>query len=219
MKKNLLIIFLLSAIIAKAQRTGTSVNGVVTDNKSGHTIEFASVSLVNAIDTTKLKSAITDKKGRFDFKDVMPDSYIIRCTFIGFDKTQTAAFTITDGQKNFSIGNIGLTIGSATLKDVVVTATNKPTLNTSIDRKTYNVEQDIMSKSGSVSDILKNIPSVEVDIEGQVSLRGSADVMILINGKPSPLMGKSRAEVLQHFARLFNQRVGQSSNEYRNSLN
>ena len=81
--------------------------------------------------------------------------------------------------------------------DAVTVISKKATLNTSIDRKVYNVDQDIMSKSGTVSDLLKNIPSVEVDIEGQVSLRGSADVLILINGKPSPLMGKSRAEILQ----------------------
>jgi outer membrane receptor protein involved in Fe transport len=82
------------------------------------------------------------------------------------------------------------------LNEVVVTG-KKPMLNTSIDRKVYNVDQDIMSKSGAASDILKNIPSVEVDIDGNVSLRGSGDVMILINGRPSPLMGKNRAEVLQ----------------------
>lgn len=70
-------------------------------------------------------------------------------------------------------------------------------LVSSIDRKVYNVDQDIMSTSGSASDILKNIPSIEVDIDGQVSLRGSGDVAIFINGRQSPLMGKSRADVLQ----------------------
>ena len=82
------------------------------------------------------------------------------------------------------------------MSEVTVTS-RKSLLNASIDRKIYNVTQDIMAKTGTASDILKNIPSVEVDVEGQVSLRGSADVIILINGRPSPLMGRTRAEVLQ----------------------
>jgi len=82
------------------------------------------------------------------------------------------------------------------MNEVTVTS-KKAMLNTSIDRKVYSVSQDLMAQSGNASDLLKNIPSVEVDIEGQVSLRGSADVIILINGRPSPLMGKTKAEALQ----------------------
>src|SRR4029077_4502063 len=67
----------------------------------------------------------------------------------------------------------------------------------SIDRKTYNVGKEIQSATGSASDLLQNLPSVQVDIDGNVSLRGSDNVMILINGRTSTLMGKSRAEVLQ----------------------
>jgi len=81
--------------------------------------------------------------------------------------------------------------------DEVTVTSNKIMLSNSIDRKTYNVQQDILSKTGSASDLLQNIPSVQVDIDGNVSLRGSENVLILINGKTSPLMGKTRAEVLQ----------------------
>ena len=73
----------------------------------------------------------------------------------------------------------------------------RTTFINSIDRKVYNVQQDILSKTGSASDLLQNIPSVQVDIDGTVSLRGSENVLILLNGKTSPLMGKNRAEVLQ----------------------
>jgi outer membrane receptor protein involved in Fe transport len=86
--------------------------------------------------------------------------------------------------------------GSAVLKEVQVVA-KKNMLNTSIDRKVYNPAQDIMAQSGSASDILRNVPSVEVDIDGNVSLRGSGDMQILINGRPSPLMGVNRAQALQ----------------------
>jgi hypothetical protein len=85
------------------------------------------------------------------------------------------------------------------MNNVTVTST-RALLNTSIDRKSYDVTKDIMAQSGTASDVLKNVPSVEVDIEGNVSLRGSGDVMILINGRTSPLLGKmNKAEVLQQF--------------------
>ena len=73
----------------------------------------------------------------------------------------------------------------------------KSLFNSAIDRKVYDVQQDVMSKSGSVSDLLQNVPSVQVDVDGNVSLRGSPDVQILINGKPSPLLGSNIADALQ----------------------
>jgi hypothetical protein len=82
-------------------------------------------------------------------------------------------------------------------QDEVVVTSEKALFNNAIDRKVYNVEKDIMSKTGTVSELLQNIPSVQVDLDGNVSLRGSGSVLILVNGKPSSLMGKSRADVLQ----------------------
>lgn len=128
--------------------------------------------------------------------DIAPGNYFICYSFIGYDSVATQQLIIKGEQKNISLGNVELTAVVKKLSEVTV-ASAKTTLNTSIDRKVYNVDQDIMSKSGAASDILKNIPSIEVDIDGNVSLRGSENVMILINGKLSPLMGKTRAEVLQ----------------------
>jgi len=86
---------------------------------------------------------------------------------------------------------------SAFALDEVVVTSEKKLFNYDIDRKVYNVDQDMMSRSGSASEILQNIPSVQVDINGNVSLRGSPNVLILVNGKPSPIMRRSSADVLQ----------------------
>ena len=83
-----------------------------------------------------------------------------------------------------------------TLKAVEI-VTRRSTFVNSIDRKIYNVGEDLMSKTGSVSELLQNVPSVQMDVEGNISLRGSDNVMVLINGKPSALMGANRAAVLQ----------------------
>ncbi|MBA3675108.1 MAG: TonB-dependent receptor [Chitinophagaceae bacterium] len=186
-------VFLLSAI-AYAQQPGAIISGIVQDEKFKTPLEFASVQLLSAADSSTIKAAVTDKKGKFSIENINNGNYVLLCTFIGYNKVKTP-LTVANSQR-INAGIIAISSLPKSMDEVVVTS-KKSLLNTSIDRKIYNVGQDIMATSGSASDILKNIPSVEVDIDGGVSLRGSSDVMILINGKPSPLMGKSRAEVLQ----------------------
>ncbi len=179
-----------------AQLNGTAVFGIVADKATGQPIEFATVQILNAKDSSITTATVTDKKGKFSFANIVKGNYILQSTFIGFTESYRS-FNITNQQK-LNLGKIDIQATATKLKEVVVTD-KKSLLNTSIDRKVYNVGQDIMAQSGTASDVLKNIPSVEVDIDGNVSLRGSTDVMILINGRPSPLIGKSRAEVLQQF--------------------
>lgn len=184
-------IFLSSHTIAQ-----TTVLGTVSDKSTLKPIEFASVVLIHLPDSAVAGGTATDKKGRFVFESVKPGSYSVRSSFVGFSLLETQPFEINSQQAKYVIEPIGLLSDSKTLTSVTVTGT-RAQLNTSIDRKTYNVEQDVMSRSGTAADILKNIPSVEVDVDGNVALRGSGDVIILINGKPNPLMGRTRAEVLQ----------------------
>jgi outer membrane receptor protein involved in Fe transport len=198
MKKNILLLVLLLGIKinTNAQQATTTITGIVLTKTNKQPIEFVNVLLLHKKDSSTLKGTITDKKGKFVLENVTAGNYLMRYSYIGYANVTTKELDIIETQKNINVGAVELESYTKNLNEVVVTAT-KNTLNTNIDRKVYNVNQDIMSKSGSASDILKNIPSVEVDIDGNVALRGSADVMILINGKPSPMMGKSRAEVLQ----------------------
>ncbi len=174
----------------------TTITGTITDGATGKSVEFASVVLLHLPDSAAIKTTATDKKGRFNFDAIQPGIYVVRGSFIGYGSLATTQFIIEAGTLKYAVEPIALLNDSKTLTNVTVTGT-RAQLNTSIDRKTYNVEQDVMSRSGTAADILKNIPSVEVDVEGNVALRGSGDVIILINGKPNPLMGRTRAEVLQ----------------------
>lgn len=191
---SLIVLFSINAL--QAQKDVTGVFGIVEFKATKQPVEFATVQLLNNTDSAVISSAYSDKKGKFSIQNVAPGTYLLRTSFIGYESSDMQV-QIVDQQK-LNIGTIGIINASKSLDDVVVTG-RKSVLNTSIDRKVYNVSQDIMALSGNASDILKNIPSVDVDIDGNVSLRGSGDVMILINGRPSPLMGKSRAEVLQQF--------------------
>ncbi|TMI61510.1 MAG: TonB-dependent receptor [Bacteroidetes bacterium] len=198
MKKQIIFIICLfvSSTDLFSQDGNHLVIGIVQDKASKLPVEFATVQLLHNRDSSIIQTAITDRKGKFEMDKIAFGNYILHFTFIGYEKTVMA---VTVDQQKENIGTVEIGLLANNMSEVVVTAARKSLLNTSIDRKIYNVTQDIMAQSGTASDILKNIPSVEVDIEGQVSLRGSADVMILINGRPSPLMGKTRAEVLQQF--------------------
>jgi len=193
--RGLLCFFILMLLgeATNAQQGSSMVSGTVLETTTKQPIEFATIEILHSTDSSIIKTAITDRKGKFIIENLVAGKFILRCSFIGFEKL-VMPFTIN--QKKENLGAIEITSLSKSLSNVVVTS-RKSILNTSIDRKVYNVSQDIMAQSGAASDLLKNIPSVEVDIEGQVSLRGSSDVLVLINGRPSPLMGKSRAEVLQ----------------------
>ena len=176
-----------------SQEKKNEFTGIVIDKSSKQPVEFATVEVLHQNDSVIISTTVTDKKGKFTFNKIASGSYILRLSFIGYENN---SIKITVTRQNQNIGAIEIATVAKNMNEVTVTA-KKSLLNTNIDRKVYNVSQDIMAQSGSASDILKNIPSVEVDIDGQVLLRGSPGVMILINGKPSPLMGKSRAEVLQ----------------------
>ncbi|MEP6677059.1 MAG: TonB-dependent receptor, partial [Ferruginibacter sp.] len=169
------------------------ISGTVIYQASKKPMALVTVSLLNATDSTANTLTVTDPSGRFNFDKIKPGHYTLRFSFIGYRKTDKA---IDVAGKKINAGTVEMIMLPKAMNEVTVTA-QKSLLNTSIDRKVYNVSQDIMAQSGTASDILKNVPSVEVDIDGNVSLRGSTEVMILINGKPSPLMGKSRAEVLE----------------------
>ncbi len=196
MKYIILSVLLFISTTLLSQQNNNSVSGTVIDQLSRQPVEFVNVVLLTDKDSAVVKNTVTDKKGKYILTDILPGTYRIRFTFIGYDIPKTQQLIITPEQTSVQLETIELNNHTTTLNEVVVTG-KKSMINTSIDRKVYQVSGDIMSKSGSASDILKNIPSVEVDIEGNVNLRGSGEVMILINGRPSPLMGNNRAEVLQ----------------------
>ncbi len=190
----ILLVFFL-ALNAVGQFDSVTISGNVIEKSSKQSIEFATVQLVEATDSSIIKAAITDKKGRFSIENISPGKYLIQCSFIGYGDTWQSV-SVDGSKNNLQLGNIEIGTVSTNMQEVTVTS-RKSMINAAIDRKIYNVSQDVMAQTGSASEVLRNLPSIEVDIEGQVSLRGSANVMILINGRPSPLMGSTRAEALQ----------------------
>jgi outer membrane receptor protein involved in Fe transport len=180
-----------------AQPSGEGVvSGTLKDKTTGELLGFANITLIDKADTSLVRAVATDKDGKFVFTGVPAGDYLIQCSYIGHETYRSSYFTIGAGRLRMDLKPIAM-IESAFALDEVSVTTEKKVFNYSIDRKVYNVDQDMMSKSGSASEILQNIPSVQVDINGNVSLRGSPSVLILVNGKASPVMKRSQADVLQ----------------------
>ncbi len=152
--------------------------------------------MLKSSDSTVIKGVTANKSGKFEISDINDGNYLLKFSCIGFRDNIKSGIKISATGRKLNTGTTSL-ISSITDLDEVVITSKKETFNNGIDRKIYNVENDIMSKSGSASELLQNIPSVSVDIDGNVSLRGSQNCMIMINGKTSPLMDKSSATVLE----------------------
>ena len=191
----IMLCLLFVAINLNAQNTG-SYSGIIIDSLNHQAIEFASVSVFKSTDSTAVSGSMTNNKGEYEISDIPFGKYYARISSVGYITRKTKSFTIDARNKNINPGKISL-IATEVNMDEVAVSSQKIMLNNAIDRKVYNVQMDVMSKTGTASELLQNIPSVQVDIDGNVSLRGSSNVLILINGKTSPLMGKTRADVLQ----------------------
>jgi outer membrane receptor protein involved in Fe transport len=198
MLKTILFLFLLYSSLllcgnVLAQAKG-SVSGKVTDLSSKQPLEFVNIVLRDARDNKVILQQVTGPNGTFDLAPLLDGKYFIQASLVGYLETKTAMFTIDVLHLAIKL-DIGIKADKKLLNEVLVTA-KKALFSNSIDRKVYNVDADLMARSGSASEVLQNVPLVQVDIDGNVSLRNSA-VTILINGKVSPLMGKNAAAALQ----------------------
>jgi len=190
------LLLLFNSIGLFAQNPGAgSIKGVIVE-KSDKPLEFVNVMVKNMKDSSMVQGAVTDKHGLFVVEGLPFGEYKIGYSYIGFGETESGVIVLDSKHHRVDMGKLFISESGIILNEVEVIG-QKSTFVNSIDRKTFNVGQDLMSKTGSVSDLLQSVPSVLVDIDGNVTLRGSDNVMILINGKPSALMGANRAAVLQ----------------------
>ena len=150
------------------------------------------MTLVNTNDPKAITGGITDQNGEFNIT-APAGTYDIKVEFISFVPNIKKAQKLTE---NTSLGTIRLAMDAATLENVMVIA-EKTTVEFKLDKQVYNVGKDLTVRGGTVSDVLDNVPSVSVDVEGNVALRGNDDIRILINGKPSGLVGLNSSDALR----------------------
>ena len=195
----LLFLGLISTLFAQRPQGGGPGNfsklkltGIVVDKETQEPLEYATISLINKRFPERIQGGITDAKGNFNL-EVFPGQYTISIEYIGFDKINIENKVL---RENEDLGRIELEIAAETLQEVELVG-ERTEVEIRLDKRIYNVGKDITVRGGSVADVLDNVPSVSVDVEGNIALRGNENVRILINGKPSGLVGLSGPQGLR----------------------
>ena len=198
---KLVLFFVLCAVFFAVENSfgqagsKSRVSGKIADSQSNAPLSYASVRLFKSSDSSFVSGAITDETGAFSV-DLVAGNYYALSEFIGYKSQKTSGIQLTLTNSPLNIGNIRLVASAKTLDEVTVQA-EKSTMELALDKKIFNVGKDLANAGGTAADILTNIPSVAVDVEGNVSLRGSGNVRILIDGKPSGLVSIKGGSGLQ----------------------
>jgi outer membrane receptor protein involved in Fe transport len=193
--KNLLSTFsllLISLLINAQLSTDFKIKGQVTDN-SNSGIPFANILMYTQSDSVFIKGFTADEKGRFEIRTPV-GRYYLKISFLSFRSETVPDVNITN--KDLELGNITLTEKDNMMNEVVITG-EKSQLQLALDKKIFNIGSDITSMGGSAADILNKVPSVAVEMDGTVTLRGSQNVRILVDGKPSGLTGLRSTDALR----------------------
>ncbi|MBA9078597.1 TonB-dependent receptor domain-containing protein [Rufibacter quisquiliarum] len=182
-----------AALVESRQTGGVTLTGTVADAVTRKPVDFATVALQDKAGKP-LNGATCDDKGAFTMPRVAPGDYVLAVSFVGY-KTRLHPITVSAGASSQNVGSILLETDSKALEEVVVTA-EKDLIQETDDGLVYNAENDITNIGGTAADVLKKVPSLAVDIDGNVEMRGSPKIKILINGKPSSMLGDNLAEAL-----------------------
>lgn len=213
MKKLIILLFLslLSQFVLQAQQqsgrpggggSAPSIKlvGTVLDQSTKQGLEFATISVYSKRDSSLLTGGLTGTGGTFEF-DVKPSPMYAVIEFISYTTiTKDIDFdrdAIRSGNRKIDMGTITMSVNSTQLDEVEITA-ERSEVQFSLDKRIFNVGKDLSNRGGSAEDILDNVPSVTVDIDGVVSLRGSEGVRILVDGRPSTLVGGSTGSGLKN---------------------
>jgi len=165
-----------------------NISGLVFDKQTGEPIEYANIVIYKMRDGSMVSGTISDSKGSFIMKKVPFGMYKITLDFIGYDKITIDSVRVIPRNMDVDLGKRILSQSMVMLEGVDIVA-DKISYEYKIDKKIVNVSQDATSAGGTAADVLENTPSVEVDIEGNVTMRGSGNFTVLINGRPSILEG------------------------------
>lgn len=177
---SLLLATLINYSQKRPEGVKIKITGKVIDKGTSQPLEYSTISISNTSTNKVTAGGITNATGDFSF-DAAPGVYNIKIEFISFKSSEIKGKTLTT---DTNLGTISLQPDATQLKDVVITR-EKSTVEIKLDKKIYNVGQDMTVKGGTASDVLDNVPSVSVDGDGNVSLRGNDNVKILIDGRPS----------------------------------
>lgn len=177
-----------------ANETDGKIKGIVMDGELGGPLEFVTVQVKAKGSDKIVQGSVTGSDGNYTIGGLKKGEYVVTFSYIGYEEV-SKNISISSDNQILSLGELTLVEDANQLGEVEVVA-KRPQMRFEIDRKVFDATQDIAAEGGSASDLLSNIPSVEVDNEGSVSLRGNSSVTIWINGKASGLTADNQADIL-----------------------
>lgn len=193
---SLLLILLFIYPVASGQGTlNTKISGKVVDKETKQPLEYTTVSVISKQTGKTVNGTISDVKGAYTITGIIPGLYKIEIDFIGYEKITFDSINISSSHPTYSAGTVFLESKTHSLEGVTVTA-DKPIVENKIDKIVYNAANDITSQGGQAIDVLKKVPQVTVDIDGNVELQGNSNIRFLINGKPSSVFGSNISDAL-----------------------
>lgn len=209
-KKILLItpFFFLSFILKAEQPGGTPaqttqrpiasgvVTGTVLDDSNSEPLMYASVVLHSMRDSSMVTGAITNEKGVFIIEQVPAGRYFVAINYVGYPRKEVNGIMVTPREPLYEMGVIRVEPSASMLSEVTIEA-SRQLMEVGLDRRVINVDSELTAAGGTALDLMQNVPSVAVDFDGNVSLRGSSNVTILVDGRPSGLTGLSGSDALQ----------------------
>ncbi|SFH92943.1 TonB-dependent receptor [Halpernia frigidisoli] len=189
-KRTLGLTFILGAASLAFAQQKTPVSGTVV-GAQGATVPYASITFTNGTDKINSDAALTDETGKYSLT-LAPGSYSVSIEAIDFKKTtSTLIVTTSAAVKNFDVSTETSVTNNKTqdIEGVVIVAAAPKPYKVELDKRVYDPSSDLISKGGNLQDVLSNVPSISVDTDGTVSMRGNTNIKFLINGKPSALLG------------------------------
>ena len=171
------------------------IDGQIIDAKTKEAVAFATVALYRLRDSVAVSGGLSDEQGRFVLEEIPFGGYWLQVDFMGYQSYQHKPLIIKPDQMQVKLGQLSLETSAQNLGEVVAQG-EAAEMRLAIDRKIFDVEKSQLATGGTATDVLRNTPTLEVDAEGSISLRGSAGVTVFINGRPSALAGGDRKALL-----------------------
>ena len=169
------------------------ISGGVVDSISKQPVEYVTVALHKSGKDTPVDGSLSDSKGMFTLKEVKNGTYDLHVSYLGYTSKIISNILISDSLPEKMLGKIIISPEQKLLDEVVITG-QQALIENKIDRIVYNATKDISNKGGTAADVLRKVPTLSVDLDGNVSMRGSQSIRVLINGKPSGVMSSSVSE-------------------------
>jgi len=181
---------------SNSSKTGYGkISGQIIDENQ-QPVPFATISLINISTSKTIDGTIADDQGKFSIRNIPAGTFKVNISFIGYDPVVKSSYEITGKGESYDLGMISLAPNVKELDEVVVEG-KKELMEEKVDRIIYNAEQDKTTLGGDASDVLRRVPMISVDLDGNVSLRGSSNIKVLIDNRPSTISASSIADALK----------------------